>query len=547
MKKLFTLFCILTLSQFTIAQRVTTFQASGSTAIWGMDFDEEGNRYLLMRYKGTAAFMSGLPAPQKNTYVLARLDKQDKMVWVQVLESTGIRDDFRIVGDKIHILGRSKERNKETKISKHGVLLETYSLSGKKFPIKVVRVMEGRDAYLMGKLSDMGILTKAKWKNDYDASLDGKALSKKKYSAVTFQFITYDGDEKWSYTIEGGFNGFTDLRIGDMAFDKQGNTYIVSYFSESAELGIASYSTSILNDEGSIPLYEHASFLLKIDAQGKAVHVARVSDYDVDFEKLVVTDDEQVYLLGYFKGSDAYEKANAKYSSGNYKAAKFLGEKLPDTQSDEGTTSPSEDLLIALVDKEFKLVWKQTAQSYGYARARSAVLHDGTLHVCGSSDKNVRIDGKELKPFAEDGYSDMFYISLDAKGKLMASKTMYGPKSNLGSIYVDNAGRRYISGSIKENISINGKTYSLAQGKSCGFLFTMEGGPIGSLDLKEKDPQIATPENQFDVGDRIEGNWKSGGTWYPGKIGRIQGEKVYIQYDDGDVEWTTLQYIRKPR
>jgi len=49
----------------------------------------------------------------------------------------------------------------------------------------------------------------------------------------------------------------------------------------------------------------------------------------------------------------------------------------------------------------------------------------------------------------------------------------------------------------------------------------------------------------FKVGDRIQGNWKGGGKYYPGKIARLNGNKVYIQYDDGDVESTTTDYIKK--
>jgi len=41
------------------------------------------------------------------------------------------------------------------------------------------------------------------------------------------------------------------------------------------------------------------------------------------------------------------------------------------------------------------------------------------------------------------------------------------------------------------------------------------------------------------VDDRIEGNWKGYGTWYPGKIVSIEGNKYNILYDDGDTETIT--------
>jgi hypothetical protein len=55
-----------------------------------------------------------------------------------------------------------------------------------------------------------------------------------------------------------------------------------------------------------------------------------------------------------------------------------------------------------------------------------------------------------------------------------------------------------------------------------------------------------TEKGVYRVGDEIEGNWKGGGTWYSGKIGKIEGERYYINYNDGDVEWTTVEFIRRP-
>ena len=55
----------------------------------------------------------------------------------------------------------------------------------------------------------------------------------------------------------------------------------------------------------------------------------------------------------------------------------------------------------------------------------------------------------------------------------------------------------------------------------------------------------SSKETTFKVGDRIQGNWKGQGKYYPGKIGKLNGNKVYIKYDDGDVESTTIDFIRK--
>ncbi len=51
------------------------------------------------------------------------------------------------------------------------------------------------------------------------------------------------------------------------------------------------------------------------------------------------------------------------------------------------------------------------------------------------------------------------------------------------------------------------------------------------------------------VGDRVFGNWKKGGTYYPGKITKREGHNIHISYDDGDQEDTTIGVVRvlRPR
>ncbi|MCI0456571.1 MAG: hypothetical protein L0Z62_06280 [Gemmataceae bacterium] len=42
------------------------------------------------------------------------------------------------------------------------------------------------------------------------------------------------------------------------------------------------------------------------------------------------------------------------------------------------------------------------------------------------------------------------------------------------------------------------------------------------------------------VGDRLWCKWKGGDALYPGQIARIRGEEIYVHYDDGDKETTTV-------
>lgn len=44
----------------------------------------------------------------------------------------------------------------------------------------------------------------------------------------------------------------------------------------------------------------------------------------------------------------------------------------------------------------------------------------------------------------------------------------------------------------------------------------------------------------FNVDDRVECRWKNGSTWYQGVIAEKTGNQVFIHYNDGDKEHTTI-------
>ena len=46
------------------------------------------------------------------------------------------------------------------------------------------------------------------------------------------------------------------------------------------------------------------------------------------------------------------------------------------------------------------------------------------------------------------------------------------------------------------------------------------------------------------VGDTVYGNWKNRGLYYQGRVARRNGDKIRINYDDGDVEDTTIGLVR---
>ncbi|MCI0377482.1 MAG: hypothetical protein L0215_07745 [Gemmataceae bacterium] len=63
--------------------------------------------------------------------------------------------------------------------------------------------------------------------------------------------------------------------------------------------------------------------------------------------------------------------------------------------------------------------------------------------------------------------------------------------------------------------------------------------------------RILTPEliKRFDlhVGAKIECRWKGGPNYFPGVLSNLEGERIHINYDDGEEEWTTVRLVRLPK
>jgi hypothetical protein len=51
-------------------------------------------------------------------------------------------------------------------------------------------------------------------------------------------------------------------------------------------------------------------------------------------------------------------------------------------------------------------------------------------------------------------------------------------------------------------------------------------------------------ELTLEVGSRVFGRWQGGQFYYPGKITRVEGDRIQVKYDDGDQEWTSVEYLR---
>lgn len=62
--------------------------------------------------------------------------------------------------------------------------------------------------------------------------------------------------------------------------------------------------------------------------------------------------------------------------------------------------------------------------------------------------------------------------------------------------------------------------------------------------------RMLTPEllRRFEMkpGGKMECRWKGGPTYFPGLLRQVEGERVFVKYDDGDEEWTSARLVRFP-
>ncbi len=48
----------------------------------------------------------------------------------------------------------------------------------------------------------------------------------------------------------------------------------------------------------------------------------------------------------------------------------------------------------------------------------------------------------------------------------------------------------------------------------------------------------------LEAGERVEGRYMAGSTFYPGVLSRVEGDIVHVHYDDGDEETTLVRFLR---
>jgi hypothetical protein len=80
-----------------------------------------------------------------------------------------------------------------------------------------------------------------------------------------------------------------------------------------------------------------------------------------------------------------------------------------------------------------------------------------------------------------------------------------------------------------------------------GTVQTVEGERIHIL-FDDQDQEWVAPDRvvplTFEMGQRVFGRWQRGALFYPGRLVRVDGERINIDYDDGGKETTMISYVR---
>lgn len=83
-----------------------------------------------------------------------------------------------------------------------------------------------------------------------------------------------------------------------------------------------------------------------------------------------------------------------------------------------------------------------------------------------------------------------------------------------------------------------------------GIILTIDGKRIHVL-FDDNDQAFLTWDRvrslTIEVGDRVSARWQGGPFYIAGEVKRKQGERIYMQYDDGREEWTSIRLVRVER
>jgi len=438
------------------AQTPNFINASTSSSINAITTDNSNNLYMHGFVNGRIYINGQYKDYTKNTRVLGKLDEKNNFKWVVELESNP--RDITVINETLYLL--IQERVKGDPTESYSLSLVSYDLKGTFLNKKLLTSIKGTsyDVFVDGKFIGNQILTWATLdEKTSTAVLDGKNIINKMYNQYIFSRIDLTGNHIWDYSMEGGTDGFTDLRV-HVTHEDTWDLYIVCSFGSQANVGINQYTTDIMFKE-KIPLYYNKVFLLKLNKQGKPVKSVILGENALTVEDMKIDANGNIYFAGYFKGNDSFAKKQA--DARPYIGVKFFGKSFEYTEA-ESTMEPDEDGFVAKVDSSWNIRWIQLIKGKSTVRATDITLTTNGIALGGYYSYDMKINSKEYTAHSLNaGYGDAFYTTLDQQGNFGIVTTFTGVKSDFITVQKDIKGNLLIWGTCQEkNIEINGNPFT---------------------------------------------------------------------------------------
>jgi hypothetical protein len=450
---------LLLLVTFNISsQEVKPIQATTGAFVRNLLFDSQNHMYMTGSVCGRVWINNSYTDKYAGGYqkIIAKLTDDLKFEWLIELDKHPL--DAKMINDEIVCIYTNETKEDNTKTV--SVELVKYNLNGKiTEQIQIFEIFGSRTGLsLTAKIFENGILCNTSWKGDESfVEIENKRLDKKHYSLVYFSKRNFDGSEKWNYRIEGGTDGFTDLRIQNSVSDINGNTYIISYFGHSADVGIAKFSTAeVFPELGSQKLYYNKLFMLKIDSKGAAEKSEIIAENGIEINGMLIDDEGNIYLVGNHKGNDMY--ADRQEDPRPYIGAKIKG-KAFEIESLDDYDFYTTDGFLAKLGNNWELKWMHNFYGTGYNRVRDIKVCDNGLTATGFFSKSIKIDSKTYGETDSENRADGFVLNLDKDGRINNISLFRSPDSNIPSLYTDINQIPVISVSTKISININGREY----------------------------------------------------------------------------------------
>jgi hypothetical protein len=344
---------------------------------------------------------------------------------------------------------------------------------------------------------------------------DGTKVKGKGEISMAVAKYDYDGKLEWVQTASDDEN----MWARDIAVDKDGNAYLVGFFTKGATFGKVKLK----------PIMQKNIFIVKYSPDGKQEWVKQAAGGDSFitgiFENgIEVGPDGNIYISGHMIGPIKFEKFEyktsitkysknewlynyevfiAKYTpAGKFEWMKSVGVDLEpqgfavdgegnfymtgfftgilsgkdigkamvgdiaikSTLNKGGGTA--EEIFIAKWDKDCKAVWAKAEGGAGYERGHDiAVGADGTVAVTGAVDMGAVFEKKNLKVNAVKTFEwDIFIARFTPDGKLIDVETVGGPVMDMGNgVAVGVDGEVYVTGSFNKTASFGKQKFSTIQ------------------------------------------------------------------------------------